>query len=1771
MNSPTFNPDNLETRKKAIGLFTYIYELAGLRSRMIRSVERYKEVIWLWNLFDLPGCYGVALTQPGEDQEQEDEGDIWIEVQKPKISSPPAHSEELQGWLDPDQIADPFVEQPTLIERDSTEIDSQSKVVASLERQLADEPDTIGEGEEPPQEIVDLLGDYIQNQWLPWALQERPQRQAQEVYEKLFSIHQRQQRLGELYEVIVGFGLLSWRISEAERVQRHLITAQVGIDFDLTRGIITVAPGAEGATPTLEQDMLEPNRRPESEIQKQLERQAEILTNNMWRTSSVKKLLRAYANALRADARYEDSTEPISRIPTEPLVQFAPALILRKRGERTFQHAFRSIKESLEDGVDIPAGIELLLQIEGPTPLIEEVPKIESESSFILGDDSEILFPLPANEEQREIVERLSRQRGVVVQGPPGTGKSHTIANIICHLLASGKKVLVTSHTSRALRVLREKIPPEVASLCVSLLGNDRESLQALEDSVNGITRRHNSWSARKNQNRIDDAKKRLGDARRDEAVILSDLRAIREREIYRHPRMFGDYEGTAKEIAIVLRDREPNYSWIGIKPDAHDTPPLTSIEAIELLELTRAISTDHIDQLAMACVSFEDLLTPRRFSELVTREKTLKHAFASLSDARNVAGYRLLLSASADQRESLANSLLSLREHYGAVASSVFPWTEIAAAEILSGQGRHWNVILEKTTGYLEDAQPLLRQVEGLKVSGIQERDRNTARHDARILLSHIREGGKLRRFIFTPKVVRERDYLIKDARVNGRPANNEQRLKALIAYLDLGIILDNLRSVWGELAPARDTSFERQAAEFEDLRSALVMAFELQDVANSIRNLTRKLEGFPEPILHDMQQVKTLERSVRAATIEVLIKEVLSSLNSVIAKIQKVAQEVDSHPAMMATRDAIVNRDLEEYAKVHSQLAELQKVRGKSKRQNLLLDKLRSILPEIADSLLENFSDEVWEDRFTQFEETWNWAKADRWLTEITDPNAETDLARRLDDARERQSVAILKITEAEAWNHCLETLKDSERQHLVAWTKAIKRVGKGYGKYAPEHRRAAQEHMMEARGAIPAWIMPLNRVAESVQPESESYDVVIIDEASQSGPEAILLHFLAPKIIVVGDDNQISPDFVGINRANVIELRHRHIENIPHRDALGLDNSFFDLAEIRFGGRIRLREHFRCVPEIIQFSNNLAYRHDPLIPLRQFGSDRLLPAVEAIYIQDGYQSGRVGRRVNPPEAEAVALSIADCIGNPDYDGKSMGVISLIGGQQAKLIERNLLDTIGPDEMERRALVCGDAYAFQGDERDVIFLSMVSAPGEGTTIRALTRPSDLRRFNVAASRARDQMRLFHSATLNDLNPMDLRHELLAYCKNPSVEPIPYGDVDIGKFHTRSRRANRQLEDAPEPFDSWFEVDVFLKVTEQGFRVIPQYEVLGRRIDLVVEGMNGRMAVECDGDTWHGPEQFDADMARQRQLERSNWVFWRVLASVFYRDPDGAMESLWEKLDDLGIGPNARETEPSPADTKDEELIPVISEIANETQDSSTIAESSEPTDSARFGEDFSPRTQIPLTTTENQPIAPTQYSLEQSSNPTESNSAHLVDDAAAPTLDDHEHLIPYETWAPRPLPDPRETPPKETRVGLQDIVEAEGPVIATRAYRIYVKAAGIHSVGRQIRKRLNQAVYSAIRDGLILEVQEDSNRRLDLRVLRISGKPAVLLRSRGDRSIHEIPYSEIGRLMVKLQSESARISKEELFRLILDQYQLSRMTGGTRERLEIAYERFT
>lgn len=254
------------------------------------------------------------------------------------------------------------------------------------------------------------------------------------------------------------------------------------------------------------------------------------------------------------------------------------------------------------------------------------------------------------------------------------------------------------------------------------------------------------------------------------------------------------------------------------------------------------------------------------------------------------------------------------------------------------------------------------------------------------------------------------------------------------------------------------------------------------------------------------------------------------------------------------------------------------------------------------------------------------------------------------------------------------------------------------------------------------------------------------------------------------------------------------------------------------------------------------------------------------------------------NYSEAEAITEEIGSLLKDPQYVGRTIGVVSLLGFDQAKLIDNMVRGEFDASELHKREFECGDARTFQGSERDIIFLSMVV---DRTSSKAVSGNMFEQRFNVAASRARDRMYLVRSVKGNELSEKDLRLTLLQHFDQPIV---------IDKYE------NSKLIDL---CDSEFEKEFFTLLTSKGYKVIPQVKSGAYRIDLVVEGAgDARLAIELDGDEFHGPDRWQHDMQRQRVLERAGWTFWRCFASTWSLRKDEIFNELILHLTDMGIHP---------------------------------------------------------------------------------------------------------------------------------------------------------------------------------------------------------------------------------------------------------------------------
>ncbi|MFZ2627560.1 MAG: AAA domain-containing protein, partial [Rugosibacter sp.] len=421
---------------------------------------------------------------------------------------------------------------------------------------------------------------------------------------------------------------------------------------------------------------------------------------------------------------------------------------------------------------------------------------------------------------------------------------------------------------------------------------------------------------------------------------------------------------------------------------------------------------------------------------------------------------------------------------------------------------------------------------------------------------------------------------------------------------------------------------------------------------------------------------------------------------------------------------------------------------------------------------------------------------------------------------------------------------------------------------------------------RAAVPVWVMPVSMIAENFDPRTTRFDVVIVDEASQADLNALIPVYLGSQVVVVGDNEQVTPLGVGKAQAGLQNLIKTMLLGIPNAHLFDYQISIYDIARQSFGGgAIRLVEHFRCVPEIIAFSNQLSYE-GKIKPLRESNSTDIKPACVGCRV-DGIREGDT----NKGEARRIIDTIKAMIQHPRYAHKSMGIISMLGEPQALLIQSMLHKEVPGVEIEKRRIQAGISGEFQGDERDIMFLSLVdSAVNEGPMTKKGEGAfeSTKKRYNVAASRARDQMWVMHSFDPDlHLKSDDLRLRLLQHVRDPLASLRAYNQ-EVGKT------------------ESPFERDVLKRLTDAGYRVKSQWQVGYFRIDMVVEGVGKRLAVECDGDRYHPMEKLAEDMERQSILERLGWQFVRIRGSAFFRNPELAMRPVFDRLGELGIPPEA-------------------------------------------------------------------------------------------------------------------------------------------------------------------------------------------------------------------------------------------------------------------------
>lgn len=1475
---------------KPLRLIKYLLELTSIGSRVCKDISDYQRVLWLNKIPHQKWCFTQAWAAS-----EDIDADTWIEIQKydePALSEVP---EICENWVNHETLYQtkdiPELLQIITINNEVENPDYDEN--ASESPKVISVPKTLHLNDFP--KVSEKWDSYVDTHWMPWTELHLEWELVQGVYEKLFLIHQEQQKLGEEYELCIGLGLLSWKKGKTDNIRRHLIIARASIDFEARLGKFTIGPAIDGTQLNVELDMVDAEDQPK-QLRITSNESLKAANDNPWDRGTVDPILSVLVKTIHQNGEYhKGSLDESKNIPEgKPVVDFAPALFLRKRPVRGFQEALRKVYNQIEDGIQLPTEFSDICEMYDDDDL-KQVQGFENHAQI---DSEKIYFPLPFNKEQLQIIHQLNRSNGVLVQGPPGTGKSHTIANLISHLLATGKRVLVTAKTPRALKVLQRKLPEKIQPLTINLLGEGLEERQSLEGSVNGILSEHNNWNSEYSDERIKELEKELKALRAESSEIDNKIMSIREKDIFHHTIIDNKYSGKASIIAKKLHKEDGNYSWLEDRPGVDDALPFTDQELLNIYDDISDLSVNVQEEMELSLPNIDiELPNVSDFNQLVEDERQAKSRFESGKDSLDSNEGKCVLRGTRKDIESLSDLLSKFCATVDTVLKRPLKWIPNAISEVLSDNDTPWKERLNVCQENIEGLKKRATDIDQIHVDIPVNMDRKKLLVGAQQLLAHLNSNGKMGFWFIRPKICRDSKWFLDKVSVDGVNCKDILPLEKLIRILEIEISIEYLWSLWEGVVPQKGGRLFIQVAELEELNEALGEVVGLYHMRDQCIKQIQTIQGLPSPTWHELGEVREYTDICRSVLAKFRFDECQSFLKSHEDGLAEYSRKPNAHPFYKEVIGIISNRLVEHYPQFIDKLKKTKHRFDKLRSSKAVYDSFKSYAPIFSSKITIGSDDDLIRKRIKAFNSAWDWARASRWLEDYLSEDVSA-IERRSDQVATAIDDVMEELCSLKAWMHCFDRLTKPHQRHLSGWQQSMRKIGKGKRKLASQYRKDAQYHLSQCREAIPAWIMPLHRVYDTIDPKAEMFDVVIIDEASQCDFESLLLLYLGKKILIVGDDQQISPAHRDKGE-NVYQLKDDYLYDFDHSDLFDFENSLFDHGKRRFGSPITLREHFRCMPEIIEFSNELCYQSSQLIPLRRRLPGNLEP-LKSVYVQNGRREGKASKIVNDLEARQLVDEIVLCCDDEAYNGKTMGVIALQGHAQADLITTMLLEELGAEEMGDRKLHCGDPYSFQGDERDVIFISTVHAPNERTN--SITSARDQRSFNVAASRACDQMWLFHSFTRNDLSTMCLRRRLLEFFQEPKSN-IEAGLGDKAEiWRELAATSNRQVEKQPKPFGSWFELDVALRIAAKGFRVIPQYPIAEKRIDLVIQSSDGELAVEVDGDHWHGPDQFFKDLERERILRRAGMTFHRIRECAFYSNPEKTMDELWNRLERMGI-----------------------------------------------------------------------------------------------------------------------------------------------------------------------------------------------------------------------------------------------------------------------------
>ncbi|PPK59877.1 superfamily I DNA and/or RNA helicase [Malaciobacter marinus] len=1489
-------------------LLEYVKKLGELNQRTIFKIEEYKKPTSFEHfLKNKKGIYTNQINSENGDP-------IWLRIDRLKRNDPPAiEDDELKEWIrvskDPNtqpQTKDMLVK--TLTQKEVDEEISKGivkeedvKEPLKLKQQELKLKDVVYRIENLP-EVKKKIDNYIQNDWYKWHIKELPIRETIKIYEQFFNIHNTIHHGAdeEQVELVWGTGMVRWNCQNHE-MNFPLIEKLIDININNTTGAIEITPRIIEQKIQLTPFVHLENRGTDNVVDfvKKFYDESKDILFSPFEEETYEEVLRQAVTHLDSKGRYypdvsndlEDRSLP--KISSELLITDTWVVYLRPRESTKFIEDVKNFQNILIDKENvetIQSPVRKIVTKQSDTIRQNASIATSSNSSsnnrsntFVDKQSEELYFPKPYNDAQEQIIKKLNSNNGVVVQGPPGTGKTHTIANIICHYLATGKKILITSEHEPALSVVQEQLPEEIRKLAISILTDESQGNKQLERAINILQSLVTQTNTAFLKNQKKSLEKEVQKLKNEVNVIEAEIRDWSNKQIQSIPNEINDsnLDISAMDLANeVMRDKD-RHLWIkdNITFEPKHNPQFTNDDILQLKELRQKIqekieyvdgdlfTKDDLPELAQIIAIHNDLKNSNSINEKLKAENipVMTESISNLNEVLN-------------ELQKDINSLLDTQE-----IMQSNKWIENSLKhELFKDLDDTLKEIINERDTYVRNLIEITDPTD-LYVDSIKE------------ALSKLKIGkNPFGLFSFAKK---HEKTIINNIKVNGEIPKSNEDWEMVSNYLNFQISIKKFLVKWNHIGqelrlPTINYSFGLLYPELADIRKNIDDVRNIKSNWNNLKNTIIKV--FPygintNDLFNNSDELKNILNYIDINT----SKNELNNQKNQLDDLYDILHSHEEKTISKKIKDFLDNNlgnnslstdDIQnQWRELINELIDINSLKSEFSliREITLKIELSGGL-NWAKQLRTVPADEV-NDELTPLNwlESWKWKRKESYIKSISGRERSKILFEERDVKEKKLQKVFTELIKINTNIGLKSNVTDLVKSALTKFQDAIRKIGKGTGKRAPRFKKDAQNAMKSCYGGIPCWIMPLWRISETLPSNFDMFDLVIIDEASQSDIRAITAIMRAKKVLVVGDDKQVSPSIIGIKEETLQQIKHNFLREQPNASQLLPGSSIYDLARVIFPSQhIMLTEHFRCVEPIIRFS--MQFYTENLIPLRIPKSfERLDPPLIDVYVKGGV---REKNYVNYGEVEAIIDEIKKITSTPKYDERTIGVVSLIGAKQAHEIQTRLLTEIGEELYTKHKIFCGDASNFQGKEKDIMFLSMVVGNGQGT---AMTKLENEQRFNVALSRARDRMYLYRSIEESDLkNTEDLKLKVIQHFKNPM--PNMYENISDGL----------------ELCDSDFERDVYKRLDDLGYKVRPQVSIGAYSIDLVVEDNDKRLAIELDGDRYHTAENWLDDWNRQRTLERVGWIFWRCWGSDYLIDPDGCINDLVNKLNFLGIKP---------------------------------------------------------------------------------------------------------------------------------------------------------------------------------------------------------------------------------------------------------------------------